>query len=70
MDENDCDGGWPGDGGGSDDLADFNANEANDYREEGRDWSGDDSTTDAGEEPEDSHLEMTYEDSVSGGGDE
>lgn len=26
--------GWPGDGGGSDDLADYNANEADDYRDE------------------------------------
>jgi hypothetical protein len=24
-------GGWPGDGSGTDDLADYNANEANDY---------------------------------------
>lgn len=27
--------GWPGDGSGLDDLADYNANEANDYRNEG-----------------------------------
>lgn len=26
--------GWPGDGSGVDDLADYNQNEANDYREE------------------------------------
>lgn len=26
--------GWPGDGSGTDDLADFNANEAGDYRDE------------------------------------
>jgi hypothetical protein len=26
--------GWPGDGSGTDDLADLNANEANDYRNE------------------------------------
>jgi len=26
--------GWPGDGSGEDDLADFNANEANDYLNE------------------------------------
>jgi hypothetical protein len=26
--------GWPGDGGGSDDLADFNANEVSDYQNE------------------------------------
>jgi hypothetical protein len=28
-------GGWPGDGSGTDDLADYNANEADDYRNEG-----------------------------------
>lgn len=28
---------WPGDGSGEDDLADFNANEADDYRDEGAD---------------------------------
>jgi hypothetical protein len=27
--------GWPGDGSGEDDLADYNANEADDYRNEG-----------------------------------
>lgn len=27
-------GGWPGDGSGTDDFADFNANEADDYRNE------------------------------------
>ena len=26
--------GWPGDGSGTDDLADYNANEADDYRDE------------------------------------
>jgi len=26
--------GWPGDGSGTDDLADHNANEADDYRDE------------------------------------
>ena len=26
--------GWPGDGSGMDDFADFNANEADDYRDE------------------------------------
>jgi len=30
----DDDKGWPGDGSGTDDLADFNANEADDYRDE------------------------------------
>ena len=29
--------GWPGDGSGEDDLADYNANEADDYRDEGAD---------------------------------
>jgi hypothetical protein len=28
-------GGWPGDGGGSDDFADYNLREADDYRDEG-----------------------------------
>lgn len=33
--EDDCENiGWPGDGSGEDDLADFNANEANDYLNE------------------------------------
>ncbi len=32
--------GWPGDGSGEDDLADFNANEADDYRDEGREDFG------------------------------
>ena len=39
--------GWPGDGSGTDDLADYNANEADDYRNEGG---------------EDSWLEAAYED--------
>lgn len=32
--------GWPGDGSGEDDLADYNQNEADDYRDEGYedDW--------------------------------
>lgn len=30
---------WPGDGSGEDDLADYNANEADDYRDEGYDDS-------------------------------
>jgi hypothetical protein len=37
MDDNES--GWPGDGGGSDDLADLNANEVNDYRDEGNEDS-------------------------------
>jgi hypothetical protein len=40
-------GGWGGDGSGTDDLADYNANEADDYRDEGC---------------EDYHLEAAYED--------
>lgn len=39
--------GFPGCGDGSDDLADANANEADDYRDEG---------------PEDSHLDCQWED--------
>ena len=39
--------GWPGDGSGTDDLADYNANEASDYSNEGQ---------------EDSCLESEYED--------
>ena len=39
--------GWSGDGGGIDDLADMNANEVNDYRNEGN---------------EDSQLDSFYED--------
>lgn len=47
SDTYDVDHGWPGDGSGTDDLADYNQNEADDYRNEGG---------------EDSHLEMEYED--------
>lgn len=32
--EGDIKRGWPGDGSGEDDLADYNANEADDYRDE------------------------------------
>lgn len=32
--DGDIDRGWPGDGSGTDDLADYNANEADDYRDE------------------------------------
>lgn len=31
FDDNDMDGGWPGDGSGMDDFQDFNNLEANDY---------------------------------------
>lgn len=33
--------GWPGDGSGMDDLADYNANEADDYANEGDDGGAD-----------------------------
>lgn len=39
--------GWPGDGSGEDDFADYNANEADDYGNEGA---------------EDSYLDAAYED--------
>lgn len=39
--------GWPGDGSGEDDLADYNAREADDYADEGR---------------EDEYLDASYED--------
>lgn len=39
--------GWPGDGSGEDDLADYNQNEADDYAHEGA---------------EDSYLDSSYED--------
>jgi hypothetical protein len=39
--------GWPGDGSGEDDFQDYNQNEADDYRDEGR---------------EDDWLESDYED--------
>ena len=32
--DGDIERGWPGDGSGTDDLADYNANEADDYRDE------------------------------------
>jgi len=36
-------GGWGGDGSGTDDLADYNANEADDYHDEGNEDAGLDS---------------------------
>jgi len=39
--------GWPGDGSGEDDFADYNQNEADDYRDENN---------------EDSYLDNSYED--------
>lgn len=35
YEEEPCNSGWPGDGSGEDDLADYNANEADDYANEG-----------------------------------
>jgi hypothetical protein len=46
--------GWPGDGSGTDDLADYNQNEADDYRDEGA---------------EDSYLDSYYEDQTDIGSD-
>jgi hypothetical protein len=50
--------GWPGDGSGEDDLADYNANEADDYRNE-----GDGDETETVDEPanEDAGLDAYYE---------
>lgn len=49
-----ADTGWPGDGSGEDDLADYNQNEADDYRDEGA---------------EDSYLDSYYEDQTDIGSD-
>lgn len=48
--------GWPGDGSGEDDLADYNANEADDYAGEGADDAS------AYEGGEDEYLDASYED--------
>lgn len=46
--------GWPGDGSGEDDFADMNANEADDYRDEGDDMAAwEDRFEGADEGPED-----------------
>jgi len=45
--------GFPGCGDGSDDFADYNANEADDYRDEGYE--------DSGAEAEDAYLDSYYE---------
>lgn len=37
-----ADTGWSGDGSGEDDFADYNQNEADDYRDEGAEDSGSD----------------------------
>jgi hypothetical protein len=51
--------GWPGDGSGEDDLADYNANEADDYRNEG---DGEETeSADDGPMMEDQHLDTYYE---------
>ncbi len=47
IEDEDSQHGWPGDGSGEDDFADYNANEADDYRDEGG---------------EDSYLDASYED--------
>jgi hypothetical protein len=55
--------GWPGDGSGEDDLADYNANEADDYRNEG-DGDSEENESEAGhDEPamEDQHLDSYWE---------
>ncbi len=55
ADTDDCqDHGWPGDGSGEDDFADYNQNEADDYRDEGA---------------EDSYLDSYYEDQTDIGSD-
>ena len=46
--------GWSGDGSGEDDFADYNQNEADDYRDEGA---------------EDSYLDSYYEDQTDSGSD-
>ena len=67
MDENENDYGWPGDGSGMDDLADYNAQEARDYDHEGGDDRdmGDEDPDPACEESdrggEDSFLDSYYE---------
>ncbi len=60
--------GWPGDGSGEDDFADYNQNEADDYREECDGDSAEDSEevneSEMGhDEPmmEDQHLDGYYE---------
>ena len=57
--------GWPGDGSGEDDLADHNANEADDYRYEGNEdpiQDHDDPIQDHNDPPEDQYLDASYED--------
>jgi len=49
-----ADTGWSGDGSGEDDFADYNQNEADDYRDEGA---------------EDSYLDSYYEDQTDIGSD-
>lgn len=42
--------GWPGDGSGEDDLADYNQNEADDYANEGADDGASDEVSCLGDE--------------------
>lgn len=44
--------GWPGDGSGEDDLADYNQNEADDYSAEGASGNGDYEGNDDGQTEE------------------
>lgn len=44
------DAGWPGDGSGTDDLADYNQDEGDDYRDEGVDDCGDYNDSPLGDE--------------------
>lgn len=48
--------GWPGDGSGEDDLADYNQNEADDYRDEGAEM--DEADAQECEEMNEQNLEM------------
>jgi len=68
---------YTGAGSGEDDLADYNANEADDYRNEGSDDGGDDGVTvedspegveDSPEGGEDAYLDGSYEDRNEMGG--
>jgi len=59
-------GGWGGDGSGTDDLADYNANEADDYHDEGNehdDYGSEESEADDyhDEGNEDAGLDSYYE---------
>lgn len=58
--------GWPGDGSGEDDLADYNQNEVDDYRDEGVEMDRAnrrecDSMNEGLEESDETPLGMEYE---------